>query len=189
METILSEDRKRTEAWPATRVKPAPAQPHRAEAMIRRHWPAIRRFARVLGADAATADDLAQDVFVVALRKGVEDLGDDAALAFLRTTTRNLLRNQRRRHRPVLMERMERVWETRERTADLREAALRSCMEQLAPRSQQAIRLAYGERRSRDSIAATLGIRQGGVKSLMRRARAVLKECVERSLASQGGPS
>ncbi|MCB9880098.1 MAG: RNA polymerase subunit sigma-70, partial [Planctomycetes bacterium] len=57
--------------------------------MIRRHWAAIRRYLRVLGADAALADDLAQDVFVLAMKKGIEDRGAPTAV-WLRRAARTV---------------------------------------------------------------------------------------------------
>jgi len=156
-----------------------------AEAMVRTHWFAVRRFLRVLGAEPATADDLAQDAFVIALRKGVAAREPDAALGFLRATARHLFRAQRRRRRPVSVEHLEQVWEEQERDVDERRVLLQSCMGRLTDKVRRALSLAYGERRSRAEIAAALGIGPGGVKSLIRRAHQTLRECVERAMANE----
>lgn len=55
---------------------------------IRHHWASVRRYLRILGADSAAAEDLAQDVFVIALRKGMENRGAPTA-AWLRRSARN----------------------------------------------------------------------------------------------------
>jgi len=155
----------------------------RREALIRAHWAEVRRFLRVLGADAPTADDLAQDAFVIALRKGVAERDDrDGVRAFLRATARNVFLASLRRRRPHSLADVEAVWTEEEATVDARRDALRDCMDRLTERVQRGLHLAYGERRSRAEVAAALGIRPGGVKSLMRRARHTLKECVERAL-------
>lgn len=159
------------------------------EAMIRTHWAAVRRFLRLLGADGPTADDLAQDVFVVALRKGVATREPEAASGFLRATARNLFRASRRRRRSVPLEDLEQVWSEEERDVDRRRDALRRCQGRLTDRVQQALRLAYGERRSRAEVAQALGILPGGVKSMIRRAHRKLRECVERTLANERRPS
>jgi len=154
-----------------------------AGSLIRRHWGAVRRYLRILGADSAGADDLAQDVFVVALRKGLEDRGGQTA-AWLRRTARNLFLEQSRKRRPVLVEVAEAVWhEHRDDDAE-RERALRTCLPVLTERSQQAVRLAYGERQSWAQIATVLGMQASGVKTLLRRCRASLKECIERTMST-----
>ena len=61
------------------------------------HRAALWRYLRTLGADAATADDLVQEAFVVALRRADFDAGAPAAaFAFLRTTARHLWLKSRR---------------------------------------------------------------------------------------------
>ena len=154
-----------------------------AGSLIRRHWGAVRRYLRVLGVDSAGADDLAQDVFVVALRKGLEDRGGQT-LAWLRRTARNLFLEHSRKRRPVLLEAAEAVWhEHRDDDAE-RQRALRTCLPLLTERSQQAVRLAYGERQSWAQIATVLGMQASGVKTLLRRCRATLKECIERTMST-----
>eukprot|EP00904_Undaria_pinnatifida_P001930 jgi/Undpi1/11738/HiC_scaffold_37.g14033.m1 len=153
-----------------------------AELIVRRHWAAVRRYLRVLGADPATADDLAQDVFVVALRKGLEERGAQTA-SFLRKAAKNLFLGHLRRRKTTAVD-VEQVFFEEEEGADSRREALHHCMDRLTDRVQHALRLAYGERASRERIAATLDLQPGGVKSMLRRARATLKECVERALGT-----
>lgn len=75
---------------------------------MRTHWAAVRRYLRVLGAEAATADDLAQETFVVALQKGMEDRGGQIE-GWLRRTARNLFCNQLRKRRTVALDAAETV--------------------------------------------------------------------------------
>ena len=60
--------------------------------------------------------------------------------------------------------------------------ALRDCLEQLEGRSRAAIDLQYREHASREAIATRLEMQPDGVKTLLRRTRHVLRECVERKL-------
>lgn len=152
--------------------------------MIRRHWPSTRRYLRVLGADAALADDLAQDVFVVALRKRIEDRGAPTA-AWLRRTARNVFLDHCGKKHAVSLDAAELVWEACERHGDGRQGALRECLELLTERSQTAVELAYGERRSWAQIGERLGMQASGVKTLLRRCRETLRACIER--ATLGG--
>ena len=54
--------------------------------------------------------------------------------------------------------------------------------EQLEGRARQAIDLHYRERAGRDAIADALDMQPDGVKTLLRRTRQVLRECVERKI-------
>jgi RNA polymerase sigma factor (sigma-70 family) len=158
-------------------------QQEAAAGMIVRHWATVRRYLRVLGADSAMADDLAQDVFVVALRKGIEDRGGQTA-AWLRRTARNLfLDNSRKRH-PVSLEVADEVWEEHCDDEGERRGALQSCLKLLTERSQAAVRLAYGDRQSWAQIGSTLGMQASGVKTLLRRCRETLRQCIEKSTAN-----
>ena len=58
---------------------------------------------------------------------------------------------------------------------------LRSCLAGLDGRARDVVRLHYEERRSRREIGARLGIGEHGVKSLLRRTRTVLRDCMQRS--------
>ena len=51
----------------------------------------------------------------------------------------------------------------------------------MGARAGEAVRLHYEQRRSRREIGRALGIGEQGVKSLLRRSRQVLRDCVERS--------
>ena len=60
--------------------------------------------------------------------------------------------------------------------------ALRECVEGLEGRARQAIDLHYHEHASREAIAIELNMQPDGVKTLLRRTRQVLRECIERKL-------
>jgi DNA-directed RNA polymerase specialized sigma24 family protein len=63
--------------------------------------------------------------------------------------------------------------------------ALRDCVEQLESRSRMAVDLQYRVEAGREAIAAALGMKPDGVKTLLRRVRQVLRECVERKLKTK----
>lgn len=61
--------------------------------------------------------------------------------------------------------------------------ALGECLEvAVSPRVRQALELQYRDRASRAEIAATLDMAAEGVKTLLRRARSALRDCVERKV-------
>lgn len=161
------------------------AQDHRA-AWIGRHQAYLWRYLRYLGADPELAEDLAQDCFVAALRCEVPALEPAPAAAWLRKTALNLFRMHLRRQG-----RRQELWADagdldavylEESGPDLGERygeALELCMEQLAPRSQQALRLRFGQGQGRRELAAALGLSVEGVKTLLRRAKDQLRACIE----------
>ena len=66
-------------------------------ALVREHQAGLRAFVRMLGADAASVDDLAQEVFLVAWRRMADfDAGTDFG-KWLRGIARHLLTNERRK--------------------------------------------------------------------------------------------
>ncbi len=167
----------------------APADTDRAERAVRRHLRPVWRYLRMHGARADEADDLTQEAFAIAAEKDALGLDDAATFSFLRRTARFLLLRRRRggREAKLLADAVDALWtEDAEREADGDGllAALRSCLERLAPRSRRAVELAYGfgddEPMSRKAIAAELELTENGVKTLMQRARGALRECLDR---------
>jgi RNA polymerase sigma-70 factor, ECF subfamily len=149
---------------------------------------ALWRYLRVLGADAATADDLAQEAFVVALRRpGFVAESAAATFAFLRTTARHLWLKSRRRQ-PALrdVDEADRIWDAR--CVDQGEAylaALEHCVGELPVRSRALLAATYAERRGRAASASAFAMTPDGVKSALRRLRAFLHGCIERRLGGE----
>jgi RNA polymerase sigma-70 factor (ECF subfamily) len=166
-------------AEPAARDTGTPA----ATAIVRRHLRGLYRFARALGADAEFAGDLCQEAFVVAWRKGRQDLPDRALAAFLRRSARLLWLQHHRRERrreAAFAAASERLWREEDGAHDDRIAAVRACVDQLRGRAAQAVQLAYGDGRGRAEIAAALGLTPNGVKTLLARTRGWLEQCIGR---------
>lgn len=156
-------------------------------ALADRWQPALWRYARVLGADAATADDLVQEAFLVVLRRCDFDLSAPGAVfTFLRTTTRQLwLRSQRRRVTERDVDEADAVWTVRCGDGpglDYVEA-LRACLAQLPERSRALLAAAYGDGAGRAEAGARVGIGRDGAKSALRRLRTFLHDCITRRLA------
>lgn len=157
------------------------------EALVRQHQKGVWRFLRALGAPPAEADDLLQDTFLVAVRKGLADRGPAAAASFLRLTARHLLLRRRRdqNRRAVLLAGLAaRLWE-QDCAHDDGEAwlaALRACVGALDGRPREVVRLFYGEDLDRAAVAKALGMQATGVKTLLQRVRSVLRACVEKRI-------
>ena len=162
-------------------------------ALIRVHQAGLYRYVRYLGADAATAEDLAQDTFLVAFRTPPSrEPGTPAYAGWLRGVARNLFLQWCRRSRanPVhadseAVERAEAAWTS----TFLREGdgfdyveALRACVESLSKEHRRVLQQRYTEKQSRTQMAESAGMSRDGVKSLLRRIRGALAECIRRRL-------
>ncbi len=154
----------------------------------------VWRFLRFLGARGELADELTQEVFVAWLAGPPRCVDEDALAAWLRGIARNVLREAVRqrarseaRELPLLDEEatfVETQWRRLESDGrgDLRREALRTCLDSLDGRARRALELHYGEHLGRERTGAMLGIAPEGVKTLLRRTRALLRACIERRM-------
>ena len=157
--------------------------------LVRTHQAGVWRYLRFLGCDAEEADDLVQETFLAVLRDGFDVRSPAETAGYLRTVARRRLLMARRkaRNRPALvdLEAAEAVWARMAGDDGLGDylAALGECLDRaLTPRVRRALELQYADRASRDQIAAELSLAVEGVKTLLRRARTTLRDCVERRL-------
>ncbi|MCR9247658.1 MAG: sigma-70 family RNA polymerase sigma factor [bacterium] len=161
--------------------------------VVERHASALFRFARGLGADRELAADLTQEAFLIAWRKGKQDLPAAPLATFLRRTVRFLWlasRTRDRRAEAAISAAAERLW--REDAArnddsgldasDELVAATRQCVEQLEGRAARAIHLMYGDGRKRVEIAEALDMTPNGVRTLLARTRRWLENCIRRRM-------
>jgi len=158
-----------------------------AETLVRRFQAGVWRYLRFLGCDAPLADDLTQDTFLKVIEKPFDYRGDPEAAAYLRTVARNLfltaMRRQQREPAMLELDLADQLWgEQMADGGDEYLALLEECVAGLQGRSQQVIDLRYRDQEPRDSIAAALGLTANGVKTLLRRTRLALRQCIERKL-------
>lgn len=161
----------------------APEEQSTDAALVRRHARAVVRFVRLLGADAALAEDLAQEAFVIAWRKRKQHLPAAALGAFLRQAARRLWLERRRgdrRHDAALANAAEQLWarECAHDDGDGLVAATRRCLQRLGERARTAVQLVYMNECDRAEVARQLGLRDNGLKMLLQRARTALAECI-----------
>jgi RNA polymerase sigma-70 factor, ECF subfamily len=158
--------------------------------LARDHQAGLWRYLRFLGCSPELADDLTQETFVAVLKQPFEDRDPRATNAYLRTTARNLFLMSLRSPEQNLViqnpELAESVWERFDR-GDGGESsldALKGCIETLSGRARDAIELQYRQQRSRSQIAEQLGMTSEGIKTLLRRTRDILRQCVQRKTQS-----
>jgi RNA polymerase sigma-70 factor (ECF subfamily) len=182
------------------------------ELLIRTHQAMVYRYLRYMGAAPDVAEDVGQETFLAAYRSGSIPL-EDAPLeggrcaAWLRGVARNQLLMHFRKARtnpvssdPVILEQAleqaDEVW-----SAELLRAgdgfdyaeALQKCLERLQGTQKRVLEMFYAEEFSRAQIAESLNMSEDGIKSLLRRVRSALRECVMSRLGIKelpgGGPA
>jgi len=164
---------------------------------VREQYAMVLSFCTALLGRREEAEDLAQEVFLVAWRKREEF---DARLPpgpWLRGIARNLARNAARRSRPVAfvgdatLEWLEEVHHRIEaRPGDQwvdKLEALDACLAELDEADRRSLSLRYHERCSYEEIGARLKTSLANVKKRLYRARRRLADCVLGKLEGADG--
>ncbi|QDU88138.1 ECF RNA polymerase sigma factor SigE [Pirellulimonas nuda] len=171
---------------PAVTVQPATTLTE----LVCQHQAGLWRYLRYLGAAAAESEDLVQETFLSVARDGFQERSPAETAGYLRTVARNKLlmlrRKQKREPKTSAIEAADAVWAEAAQDDGLSGwiGALRGCVAQLEGRARQAVEMCYRENAGRDAIAEALDMKPDGVKTLLRRTRALLKACVERRLTT-----
>jgi RNA polymerase sigma-70 factor, ECF subfamily len=167
------------------------------EQLIRAHQAGVYRYLRYLGAQPAVAEDLVQETFLATLQSNPHQPkdGDTGGWdAWLRGIARNKFLAECRRSAshaiPLadpLLEQAELAWMQRvgnESDWDDRLGALKECLKTLPARQREALDHRYVRHTGRDAMAQALGMSADGIKSLLRRIRTALAECVNERLGA-----
>jgi RNA polymerase sigma-70 factor (ECF subfamily) len=174
----------------AIQEQPPPTEkPLDFASVVHRHQAGVWRYVRFLGADRSEADDLTQETFLALARAEFVERDERQTAGYLRVVARNQLlalrRKQNREVSTVELESADTVWAAavaNDGSLGGYLDALRECLELLEGRTRLAIDLHYRVEAGRDAIAAALDMKPDGVKTLLRRTRQLLRECVERKL-------
>jgi RNA polymerase sigma-70 factor (ECF subfamily) len=160
--------------------------------LVREHQAGVWRYLRFLGCDAPQADDLTQETFLAVVRKPLEVRSRRETAAYLRTVARRqlLMHLRQQKREPVVadLQAADVVWAAAAGDNGLEDYldALRECLQSAVDdRARTALELQYHHSASRSQIAERLDLAAEGVKTLLRRARASLRACVERKLNQQ----
>ena len=154
-------------------------------ALFRARYPELARLADLLGAD--DPEDIAQEAFARLIQRQRALRNQDAALAYVRSTVCNLVRNRHRHLRAV------RLRLVRPRTPGGHDEAssehavmlhedrreLLAALAALPPRRREAIVLRYWLDLSEREMAAAMRVSAGTVKSLVSRGLDALGQALE----------
>ena len=158
------------------------------ERLVKEHQDSLLRYLRYLGCEENLALDLAQDTFVATIQADFEIRDRKATSAYLRTTARNFyfmwLRKARREVALPDEDLLEARWNELEAEdeGDTYRRALRNCLKKLSDRARLALKLRYGENASREEIGFATALESEGAKTLLRRAKEKLRDCIRKQV-------
>jgi RNA polymerase sigma-70 factor, ECF subfamily len=164
--------------------------------LVDRHQTLVRGWLRVRLTDWATADDLAQDVFVTAFRRVRTYSGEAPFAGWLIGIARNHWRNYVRKHQAEAIGGSEEL-ATLIDQSDLLIAhdeshlvdALRVCLEALGSSARDILEQRYVLGRTVRELSATSGRGYSALTMQLHRLREVLAECIRERIVTPKSPS
>ena len=145
--------------------------------LVRRHGSAVRALLRRMGAEAATADDIAQDAFLQAFERVAEFRGEGAFSSWVRRIAARLYLKRRRKDAQLVLEAEPREPDT---PASLLDGAgridLDDALKALSAPERLCVSLCYGAGLSHTEVAEALNTPLGTVKSHVKRGLDKLRE-------------
>ncbi|ATC31675.1 RNA polymerase sigma factor [Caulobacter vibrioides] len=141
--------------------------------LVRRHGSAVRGLLRRMGADSATADDLAQDAFMAGFEQVAEFRGDGTFGAWIKKIAARLyLKRVKREARIIFSDNIEPLEEISVKDASGDAASridLDEALKSLSRGERLCVSLCYGADWSHGEAAEALNIPIGTVKSHVKR--------------------
>jgi RNA polymerase sigma-70 factor (ECF subfamily) len=169
----------------------ASAQTAHVQALFVQHLPALRGFVLSLTADFSVVDDVVQETFVTVSEKAdaFERGSNFRAWAWTIARYKTLQHLERSASSAARLspQVLEALCADSAAEGSFTEQALHylgPCLEQLTPRSRQAIELRYQQAHRPPEIARQMGWTVEAVHVALARARAALRECVTRQLTA-----
>ena len=156
--------------------------------------PAVAAYVRAIVRDSHASKDIVQNTAVVLLRK-FEQWDPDReflpwALGFAKYEVlahrRNVARS-RLLFDDALLEAITESWPRAVSELNREQSALQDCLESLAPRAREIVRLRYFEELQMTQVAEQVGSTAGAARIALMRIRRQLLDCVNRRLQTAGG--
>ena len=164
--------------------------PEKFEQLVEDTQVSLRFYIRSLGVDSAWVDDIAQETFLLLLKKWQELSTHDRPDLWLRSTAKNLVRNELRKtsRRPHLINRYlttllldhdEHQMPSEQMQQKERKDALRICLEKLPGRTREILHQRYTEDRNSEEIGRSFAMNSAAIRRLLFRTRAALADCIK----------
>ncbi|MES2660231.1 MAG: sigma-70 family RNA polymerase sigma factor [Verrucomicrobiota bacterium] len=161
----------------------------KVQGLFLQYQPAIRGFVLSMIPDFSVADDVVQETFLIVTKKAQSfEIGTSFA-AWVKAIARfKALEAMRARRFETLSEQVLEALSTEPHEfagdTDERIALLRGCITQLAPQARRSIDYRYQNEHMPPQIANLMGCTVQSVNVTLSRARAFLRECVQRKMAA-----
>ena len=156
--------------------------------------PAVAAYVRAVVRDSDVAKDIVQNTAVVLLKKFDEWDGHRGFLPWAMGFAKFEVLAHRRdtaRSRIVLdealLDAVTETWSSVVAEIDHEQSALQDCLETLAPRAREIVRLRYFEELQLPQVAERIDSTAGAVRIAAMRIRRQLLDCVNRRLGTEGG--
>jgi RNA polymerase sigma-70 factor (ECF subfamily) len=165
-----------------------------ARRVIADQMPMLSAYLRHLLTSPQDADDVMQEVCLLALEQPSVILRGDEPGAYLRGIARHLANRHHRRYRShrTLDELVDRTWDEAESAAqdkpEQEVAALAACLKSLSARARQLLDQRYRDGLEAGRIGEQAGMSAEAVRMALMRARQALARCLNRRLET-GTPS
>lgn len=163
--------------------------------LVASHQRVVRAYLSRIAPDPATADDLAQEVFLQFFQALERTDETRSVRPYLLGIARNLARMNWRKmgiRREVAGEAFFEALEARaqhetsaEHDSDRRER-LRKCMEALSPKARDVILLFYRDELRCEDVAERMKMPSGSIRSILTRGREALRDCMDRGMSGSG---
>ena len=151
-----------------------------------RHQAALKAFVLALWPDFAEAEDVIQEVFLVITRKASDFQPESNFLSWARTIARyEVMAARRKKARTMVCSEVLEALEIacpEDFATDRKLKALAQCMTQLAPKAKEIMQLRYQNEHGPGEIAQMLARSLNSINVALAKARAVLRECVDRQI-------
>jgi len=158
--------------------------------------PAVAAYVRAVVRDAHVAKDIVQETALVLLRKFEQwDSRRDFLPWALGFAKFELLSHRRDAGRSrivfddALLDAITDSWPGVVAEFDGEQSALQECLETLAPKAREIVRLRFYDELKMPQVAEKVGSTAGAARIAMMRIRRQLQDCVSRRLQSTGGQS
>lgn len=166
--------------------------PHtmQVQGLFVRHQSSVKTFILSLRPDFATADDILQETFLTVTRKAESFQHGSNFIAWVFAIARFKVMEAGRRH-PRETDLADDVLDVLAAEAppadffDTRLTALLNCLDRLAPRAREIVRLRYQEEHGPGEIAVRLNWKAAAVNVALARARQRLRNCVQAQAREQ----
>jgi RNA polymerase sigma-70 factor (ECF subfamily) len=157
------------------------------ERLVNTHQRGVWCYLRYIGAAETEADDLTQETFLAVWRTPFDDYDVHATAAYLRQVAKNkflmfVRSNARRPAVDLVAAEAEFASFANDDGGDAHIEALTDCLKGLQGKAREAVEYYHLQGNSRAATATRLGMTEEGLKSLLKRVKDSLRECVERKL-------